>query len=89
MNLIERVSLYLKTWKMVLPHVAPPPPEDAARWGLYPSYVVEAAILRTSKRFAPARLGLDFVPQQAYKYATATARAIADLQKGERSNAQQ
>ena len=83
MNLIQQIDLYRKTWRLLLPHVPVPPPEDAARWAAYPSSAVESALLRTSKRFAPARITPDFVPQRAYKYATATARAIAQPQNGE------
>lgn len=82
MNLIERVELYLKMWRLTLPHISEPPSEDAARWGLYPMHVVEAAILRTGKRFARTKITPDFVPEQAYRYATATARSIASYEKG-------
>lgn len=80
MNILERVEHYRKVWQLVLPHVTVPSREDAVRWGVYPRPAVEAAILRTSKRFAPARITQDFVPEQAYRYATATARAIAQPQ---------
>lgn len=77
MNLIQRIDLYGQMWRLVMPHIPEPTPEDAARWGLYPTTAVEAAILRTSKRFARTKLAPEFVPQQAYRYVTATARSIA------------
>lgn len=82
MNVLEKVKYFAKVWQLALPHIPPPAPEDAARWAVYSSVAVEAAILRTAKRFAPARITHDFVPVQAYRYATATARSIAQA-KGE------
>ena len=77
MNLIERTELYRRMWRLTLPHVPEPSPQDAARWGLYPAHAVEAAILRTAMRFAPIKVTTGFDPQQAYRYVTGTARSIA------------
>jgi hypothetical protein len=77
MTLMQKIAYLKKVWHTLLPHVAMPTSEDAARWCPYPLEAVEAALLRTAKRFAPARIDQGFVPRQAYSYATATARNIS------------
>lgn len=74
MTILERIETYRKVWRIVLPHLAEPSPEDVARWAVYPIDAVEAAILRTGRRFARSKISIQFDPQQAYRYVTATAR---------------
>jgi hypothetical protein len=81
MTLLEKISYFQKVWRLTLPHIEPPSPEDAVRWCPYSVDTVETALLRTARRFAPAKITEGFQPQQAYKYATAIARSIND-QKG-------
>ena len=77
MTLLERIDSLLATWRVMLPHIPPPAPEGATHWLNYPDSVVEQAIFRTSKKFLVSKISADFVPAQAYKYATATARIMA------------
>lgn len=77
MILIQRVDGLLATWRLLLPHVPAPTPENATRWLHYPDMVVEAAILRTAQKFSREKLGAGFDPLQAYRYTTSTARNMA------------
>lgn len=86
MNLLERVAYFQRVWKTTLPHLRTPSTEDAARWCVYPTDAVENALLRTAKRFSPARIAESFDVRQAYRYATATARSIAQSTPGETMN---
>lgn len=76
MTTLENVKHFIRLWKVALPHVAAPSPEDAIRWAMYPVDTVESAILQTARRFSAAKLTPDFTPIRAYKYVTATARTI-------------
>jgi len=77
MKTLHSIRQYRTLWALIVPHIAVPGPEDAARWCEYPSDAVEQAILRTARRFAPERVKPDFAPIAAYRYATAVARSIA------------
>ena len=77
MTLVQRIDGLLQAWKLVMPHIPAPAPESATHWLNYPDAVVEQAIFRTSKKFLVSKISADFVPAQAYKYATATARIMA------------
>jgi hypothetical protein len=74
MTVLEKIEHFQKVWQIVLPHLAVPCPEDAARWCVYDLENVEMAILRTSKRFAIDKIPAGFDPQGAYRYTTAVAR---------------
>ncbi len=77
MTILERITFYQRIWRAVVPHLPVPSPQDAGRWVVYPEETVEAAILRTAKRFAESKLPAGFDPKQAYRYTTGTARSIA------------
>lgn len=77
MNTLEKVVHFQSVWQIALPHIPAPTPQDAVRWAEYSIPVVEAAILRTAKRFARARLTNSFSPAEAYRYTSGTARNIA------------
>lgn len=77
MTLLQRVDTFLATWRLLLPHLPPPTPEDAVRWLHYADTIVEQAILRTSKKFAAYKIDARFNPSKAHRYATATARIMA------------
>ena len=78
MKALDTIREYRTLWALVLPHITTPGPEDVARWCDYPTEAVEHAILRTAKRFAREKVKPGFDPLTAYKYATATARSIAE-----------
>ena len=67
MTLLDKISHFQQVWRVVLPHIAEPSPEDAARWVCYPLEAVENAILRTGKRFNSSRLSPGFNPHDAYR----------------------
>ena len=77
MTLLERIDGMLAAWRVMLPHIPAPAPESATHWLNYPDFIVERAIFRTSKKFLVSKISADFVPAQAYKYATTTARIMA------------
>ena len=77
MTLVERISSLTQAWRTVLPHLPEPQPVDVARWCVYADQIVEAAIIRTSKKFTVAKLVSDFDPALAHRYVTATARIMA------------
>jgi hypothetical protein len=77
MTILEKITFYQRVWKALVPHLPTPTPQDAARWCAYTEQAVEAAILRTAKRFAQPKLAEGFDPHAAYKYTTSTARAIS------------
>ena len=77
MTILDKIKFFRQVWRILLPHLTEPAAQDAARWGIYPPEAVEAALLRTAKRFARNRVPESFDPQQAYRYVTATARSIA------------
>jgi hypothetical protein len=86
MTLIQRVDGLLATWRLLLPHVPPPEPEDAARWLNYPDEIVEQAIFRTRKKFAAHKIDARFDPCRAHQYATATARTMAAKEENNNMN---
>jgi hypothetical protein len=79
MTLLEKIEYMQKAWKVLLPHIQPPPSEDAARWCNYSRASVEQAMMRTAKRFGVNRIDpATFDVTYAYKYCTSTARSISD-----------
>jgi hypothetical protein len=76
MNTLEKVAHFQSVWQIALPHVPVPTPQDAVRWAAYDTPVIEAAILRTAKRFAQSKLTATFTPAEAYRYTSGTARHI-------------
>ena len=81
MTVLQRIENYRAVWAIALPHLAPPSPQDAARWGAYPVSVVETAILRAGRRFSKERVSGSFDPVSAYRYVTATARSMEQNNK--------
>lgn len=75
MTLAERITGFVELWKLALPHIEPPSVQDAGHWGAYPPDQVEKAILRTARRFAPGKITPAFLPDEAYRYVSAVARA--------------
>jgi hypothetical protein len=78
MTLVERISSLTQAWRTVLPHLPEPQPVDVARWCVYADQIVEAAIIRTSKKFTVAKVGSEFDPTLAHRYVTATARNMTE-----------
>jgi len=78
MTLLEKITHYQRVWRIALPHLTEPAPEDVARWCTYPLGTVENAILRTGNRFAKSKLASGFNPEEAYRYTTAVARSMAE-----------
>jgi hypothetical protein len=74
MTFVQRVDGLLATWRLLLPHVPAPTPENATRWLHYSDTVVESAILRTAQKFSQEKLSTGFEPSLAYRYTTSTAR---------------
>lgn len=74
MTLLEKYDRFVTLWRVVLPHIAEPSIQDTARWSDYPPEIVEKAILRTARRFAPNRLATTFEPVEAHKYVSAVAK---------------
>jgi hypothetical protein len=87
MTLIERIDSLLAVWRIAVPHIPAPAPESVTHWLNYPNVIVEAAILRTARKFSPGKSSADFNPAQAYKYTTSTARIMNQRAK-ERLNKQ-
>ena len=81
MGAIDRLKNYRTLWALVLPHVTVPAPDEVVMWMTYSHKAVEAAILRTAKRFAKGRIGPKFHPVMTYRYAAGVAKAI-DREKG-------
>ena len=81
MTISEKIQQYQKVWRLVLPHLSEPQPEDAVRWCAYPTEIVETAILRAGQRFAPPKVGPSFQPLQAFKFVTATSRSLTMKQQ--------
>lgn len=77
MTLLKRIESFLAVWRVMLPHIPAPTPKDTTHWLNYSDEIVEAAIFRTGKFSAP-KLSAGFDPSQAYRYATATARIMAE-----------
>jgi hypothetical protein len=78
MSAIDQIRRYQELWNLVLPHIAPPEPEDVARWCAFETDNVETAILRTAARFARHKVSTNLEPTQAYRYVTGTARSIQE-----------
>jgi hypothetical protein len=78
MTVLEKISHLKTVWRLTLPHIPEPSHEDVARWCIYPMEHVEAAILRTVRRFAKDKLGPSFVPTEAYRYTSAVARSMTE-----------
>jgi len=78
MTLLEKYETFVRLWRVALPHVPEPSIQDAARWSEYRPNIVERAILRTGRRFAPHRITPEFSPEESYKYTSAVARALTE-----------
>jgi hypothetical protein len=74
MTLAQKISGFGELWKLAMPHIEPPSVQDSARWGGYPRELVERAILRTARRFAPNKIPPAFRPDEAYRYTSAVAK---------------
>lgn len=74
MNLAQKISGFVELWQLAMPHIVPPTVQDAARWGSYPPEVVEKAILRTARRFAPEKITPAFRADEAYRYVSAVTK---------------
>lgn len=74
MTLAQRISGFVELWRLAMPHIEQPSVQDAARWGGYDPAVVERAILRTARRFAPGKITPAFRPEEAYRYVSAVAK---------------
>jgi len=74
MTLAEKIHNFVELWQMALPHVEPPSVQDAARWSAYDPALVERAILRTARRFAPNKVTPEFQANEAYRYVSSVAR---------------
>jgi len=77
-TVLERIDHFKNVWRIALPHIAEPSSEDVARWCIYPLENVEAAILRTVRRFSKEKLASSFTSIEAYKYVTSVARSITE-----------
>jgi len=77
MTILERIAHFQKVWRVLLPHLPEPTTADVALWLNYGDKVVEQAIFRTGKKFAPTKVDASFDPRQAYRYATGTAKIMA------------
>jgi hypothetical protein len=87
MTLIERIDSLLAVWRIAVPHIPAPAPESAMHWLNYPNAIVEAAIMRTARKFSPGKSSADLNPSHAYRYTTSTARIMTQRAK-ERLNKQ-
>jgi hypothetical protein len=76
MQLTEKIDYFTRLWRIILPHVADPSPQDAARWCDYEPAIVERAMLRTGRRFAKDKLAPGFTPEQSFRYTTGVARSM-------------
>ena len=82
MTLLERIDYLQKAWSSLLPHIPAPAPEDVARWCNYSDTVMDMALLRTAKKFNRSKIDPNnFQLEDAYRYATGTARLIAGQTK--------
>lgn len=81
MTILELITRFQELWRMVLPHIAEPSPQDAARWCDYDPSIVERAILRTGRRFASDKVPSGFKPEEAYRYVTGVARSATAQQQ--------
>jgi hypothetical protein len=81
MSLIERINSLLAVWRVALPHIPAPAPESVTHWLNYPNVIVEAAILRTARKFSREKLNADFTPASAHRYVTSTARIMNERAK--------
>lgn len=80
MTILEKVAHFREIWRIALPHIPAPAPEDVVHWCHYEPVTVEAAILRTAQKFAEKKLPQGFTPSSAYRYVTSTARSITQRQ---------
>jgi hypothetical protein len=76
MQLTEKIDYFKQLWRVVLPHVAEPSPQDVARWCDYEPAIVERAMLRTGRRFAKDKIRPGFNPEEAYRYVTGVSRSM-------------
>jgi hypothetical protein len=76
MQLTEKIEYFTELWSLILPHVAEPSPQDAARWCDYEPAIVERAMLRTGRRFAKDKIPPGFNPEEAYRYVTGVSRSM-------------
>lgn len=76
MQLAEKLDYFIRLWRVVVPHIAEPSPQDVARWCEYDTAVAEGAILRTARRFAEGKVRHGFSPEEAYRYTTGVARSM-------------
>jgi hypothetical protein len=81
MTILEQVVHYQAVWRLILPHIQQPAPEDCARWLAYPVPIVEQALIRSGQRFTQARLDVGFEPSSAYRYVTATANRMSTTRR--------
>jgi hypothetical protein len=66
---MTQIQRWQKAWAVILPHI-PVPSAAAAPWQQLPQVEVDRAILRCSRRYAPAMITVGFYPAQAYRYVT-------------------
>lgn len=78
MSLLEKYERFVGLWRVALPHVIEPTIQDAGRWTEYRPAIVERAILRTGRRFAPDRITPGLTPEESYRYTSAVARALTE-----------
>jgi hypothetical protein len=84
MNVIDKITYYQKVWKVALPHLPTPEPQDIRFWTDLDVNSVESAILQASNRFAESRIKRPFDASEAYRYITATAKGMARRAKEEK-----
>ena len=78
MTILELITRFQGLWKIAIPHLAEPSPQDAARWCDYAPSIVERAILRTGRRFAKDKVPPAFDAEEAYRYVTGVARSMTE-----------
>jgi len=78
MTVLEKITHLRTVWRLTLPHIAEPSPEDVARWCIYPTEHVEQAILRTVRRYAVDKLNPSFAPIDAYRHVSSVARSLTE-----------
>ncbi len=68
MILLARIENVMKLWVIMLPHVQKPSDRHFGLWSQFPDDIIERAVVRTSRKFAPEKIDATFNPEIAWRY---------------------
>jgi hypothetical protein len=71
MTIVERCTDAQELWKMFLPFVSAPEPQQLARWAnRFPDELIERAFLKTARKFSAKRVRLPLDEADIHRYVT-------------------